>query len=194
MSRLPIKLDLYCCEVDLSPTPTQTVTPTHTSTPTVTPSYTSTPTVTPTFTPTNTETPTNTASVTPTQTQTPTYTTTPTNTATQTPTISPTATQTPSHTPTVTSTVTPSNLAAIIITTQHGSYACCSALFFVEAYANNGSDLSYQWEYSEDNGNTWNDGPTTETYFRTSEAIVRVILSAVGCESITSNNGTFYIP
>ena len=84
----------------LTPTPTNTgtptVTPTNTGTPTVTPTNTETPTVTPT----NTETPT----VTPTNTETPTPTVTPTNTGT--PTVTPTNTGTP--TPTVTSTNTPS--------------------------------------------------------------------------------------
>ncbi len=92
-----------------TPTPTVTPTNTETSTPTVTPTNTTTPTNT--ITPTNTETPTNT----PTNTQTPTNTLTPTNTSTstQTPTPSITASQTVTptvtQTPTKTTTPTPTN-------------------------------------------------------------------------------------
>ncbi len=78
-----------------------TPTPTNTPTPTVTPTVTATNTATPTNTPTNTETPTNT----PTNTETPTNT--PTNT--QTPTVTPTNTETPTSTPTNTTTSTQTN-------------------------------------------------------------------------------------
>ena len=100
----------------LTPTPTNTSTPTNTptvtstptntptvtSTPTNTPTVTSTPTETPTNTPTNTSTPTNTPTVTSTPTNTPTVTSTPTNT----PTVTSTPTETPTNTPTTTSTPT----------------------------------------------------------------------------------------
>lgn len=191
---LPIKLDLRCCTIDISPTPTASVTPSVTCTPTVTPTYTQTPTQTPTYTPTNTQTPTETPTVTPTITQTPTYTTTQTETPTNTPTNTVTATSTPTNTPTMTLTPTPSNAGAIVITQQPGTYACCTALFFVSAYTNNGSEISYQWQYSTDLGSTWNNGPTTETYFRTSQALVRVILSAYNCPDLTSDTGGFYLP
>jgi len=189
---LPIKLDLYCCAVDLSPTPTPTNTPT--VTPTISLTNTATLTATKTPTPTTTNTLTATPTTTPTLTATPTTTTTLTATPTTTTTLTTTPTTTPTLTATPTQTMTPSNTAAIIITTQPGSYACCTALFFVEAYANNGSELNYQWQYSEDEGSTWQNGPTTETYFRTSDGIVRVILSADNCDDVISNNGTFYTP
>ena len=90
----------------LTPTPTNTSTPTNTptvtSTPTNTPTNTPTVTSTPTNTPTNTSTPTNTPTVTSTPTNTPTVTSTPTNT----PTVTSTPTSTPTNTPTVTSTPT----------------------------------------------------------------------------------------
>ena len=85
-----------CDIIDVSPTPTPTVTPT--PTPTVTP--TNTPTVTPTLTPT--VTPTLTPTVTPTPTLTPTVTPTPGASPTPTPTVTPTPTLTPTVTPTVT--------------------------------------------------------------------------------------------
>ena len=99
----------------LTPTPTNTSTPTNTptvtSTPTNTPTVTSTPTNTPTVTSTPTNTPTNTPTVTSTPTNTPTVTSTPTNTptttSTPTPTNTSTVTSTPTNTPTTTSTPTP---------------------------------------------------------------------------------------
>ena len=105
----------------LTPTPTNTntpsVTPTNTSTPTntpsVTPTNTNTPSVTPTIdlTPTNTPTNTNTPSVTPTNTNTPSVTPTNTSTPTNTPSVTTTNTPTPSVTTTNTPTqsVTPTN-------------------------------------------------------------------------------------
>jgi hypothetical protein len=87
-----------------SVTPTQTPTPSVTETTTPTPSVTETTTPTVTSTPTNTQTPTNTSTVTPTITST----VTPTITLTQTPTQTQTPTNTSTVTPTITSTVTPS--------------------------------------------------------------------------------------
>ena len=108
----------------LTPTPTNTSTPTNTptvtSTPTNTPTVTSTPTNTPTNTPTVTSTPTNTPTNTSTPTNTPTVTSTPTNTptVTSTPTNTPTVTSTPTNTPTVTSTPTstPTNTPTVTST------------------------------------------------------------------------------
>ena len=108
----------------LTPTPTNTSTPTNTptvtSTPTETPTNTPTVTSTPTNTPTNTSTPTNTPTVTQTPTNTPTTTSTPTNTPTvtstptETPTNTPTVTQTPTNTPTTTE--TPTNTPTVTTT------------------------------------------------------------------------------
>jgi hypothetical protein len=117
--------------IGLTPTATQTTTPTPTTTPTNTPTVTQTPsasatigltptatetttptpTVTQTNTPTNTETPTNTTTNTETTTPTPTATETPTNTPTAS--VTPTNTQTPSVTPTLTQTPTSTNLSSI---------------------------------------------------------------------------------
>jgi len=96
-------VDYILCPT-LTPTPTNTQTPTNTatntSTPTNTPTNTATNTQTPTNTATNTQTPTNTATNTPTPTNTPTNTTTNTQTPTNTTTNTPTPTNTPSPTPT----------------------------------------------------------------------------------------------
>ena len=122
-------IDVACCAINITPTPTPSITKTNTITPTttatntptitgtstVTPTITGTSTVTPTLTPTNTETatvtPTNTITptVTPTNTITPTITPTNTTTPTVTSTTTPTNTETPTNTPTITetSTVTP---------------------------------------------------------------------------------------
>jgi len=105
------------CGPDVTPTPTNTETPTNTPTQTPTPTITDTPTQTPTptitDTPTNTPTPTNTETPTetptPTNTETPTETPTPTNTETPTETPTPTNTETPTETPTPTNTETPTN-------------------------------------------------------------------------------------
>ena len=95
---------LDCCLVDLSPTPTASVTASVTQTPTHTPTNTATQTQTPTNTATQTQTPTNTASQTQTPTQTPTHT--PTQTITQTSGLTPTPTKTPTTTTTLTATPT----------------------------------------------------------------------------------------
>ena len=111
--------------VNVSPTPTNTLTPTITATPTVTPSVTPTrnatptvtrtSTVTPTVTPTNTVTPTVTPTITVTKTLTPTGT--PTRTVDSTPTPTSTATPTVTPTITVTNTVTPTNASPTPTTT-----------------------------------------------------------------------------
>jgi hypothetical protein len=103
--------------VVISPTPTDTDTPTNTptftNTPSDTPTFTNTPSDTPTFTntpsdtPTFTNTPSDTPTHTPTFTDTPTYTSTPSNTPSNTPTDTPTYTSTPSNTPSNTPTDTP---------------------------------------------------------------------------------------
>jgi hypothetical protein len=93
--------DYALCVLSVTPTTTQT------STPTQTPTNTATPTVTPTQTATQTATSTVTPTQTATQTRTPTQTPTQTNTSTQTPTNTPTQTQTPTNTPTKTQTSTP---------------------------------------------------------------------------------------
>lgn len=95
---------LDCCVVDLSPTPTASVTASVTQTPTHTPTNTATQTQTPTNTASQTQTPTNTASQTQTPTKTPTHT--PTHTPTQTIGLTPTPTQTPTTTTTLTATPT----------------------------------------------------------------------------------------
>ena len=95
-----IEISSYSLCVTLTPTPTNTETPTNT--PTQTPTNTETPTETPT--PTNTETPTETPTNTPTNTETPTNTPTNTETPTQTITQTQTPTVTSSHTPTPTPT------------------------------------------------------------------------------------------
>jgi hypothetical protein len=103
--------------IGLTPTATQTTTPTPTTTPTNTPTVTQTPSasatigLTPTATETTTPTPTVTQTNTPTNTETPTNTTTNTETTTPTPTETPTSTvtETPTNTPTNTETPTPTN-------------------------------------------------------------------------------------
>ncbi len=101
--------DTYTRFIDVTPTPTNSSTPTNTptQTPTVTPTPTNTQTSTLTNTPTNTQT--STLTNTPTNRQTPTPTVTPTNTATTTATNTPTTSMTPTKTvtPTVTNTPTP---------------------------------------------------------------------------------------
>ena len=129
--KMKIDYEILCaegCQPSLTPTPTQTITPTitatptqtRTSTPTLTPTNTTTPTHTPTptatigstppVTPTMTRTPTMTPSITPTRTVTPTTTptVTPTNSMTMTPTVTKTQTPTVTQTPTKTMTPTPS--------------------------------------------------------------------------------------
>ena len=104
-------LNFALCVLSVTPTTTQTSTPTqtptNTATPTVTPTQTTTQTQTQTKTPTQTTTQTRTPTQTTTQTRTPTQTPTQTNTSTQTPTNTATQTQTPTNTPTESQTSTP---------------------------------------------------------------------------------------
>lgn len=107
---------LDCCIVDLSPTPTASVTASVTQTPTHTPTNTATQTQTPTQTATQTQTPTQTATQTQTPTQTATQTQTPTGTATQTPTVTSTVTQTQTPSTTTTLTATPTATTTTTLT------------------------------------------------------------------------------
>ncbi len=191
-------LDVSCCSSDLdfpSLTPTRTQTPTPSITPTNTPTQTNTPTNTQTSTqtPTQTNTPTNTSTQTPTQTNTPTntstQTSTPTNTQTQTPTNTTTNTPTPSITmPAQSGEIpnTPNPQGDILLVTDiQRIYNPGSILATYNFYFSRETDASFTISFTDNL-------PTNTGSTITSSTFVNVSVGVTSATTVTSISGDLF--